>query len=685
MSITTNSYVDISAGSITYDRIGLSKTLDNYTLDEIRNYHYCSMSNPLLRQLDVKKEINSTADYASIPNEISGEYNNVYVTSGSSAYRNATGAYSTVYWLDGTPQAYITEDALFAYKMVTEWDASKYVFDISAMLGTTSFASSVWANTWDDSGKLMYAADPDNSGGITYHSKLGKTGDVEISAGSYQPYGITEIDGKILFYQLSQAYALSTMTTGNNPNYINDGYYRDFDDDYTICVNSPSQIMKANNDFSDAGNAYVPPWNWGHPIINPISRYTLSEDNLYCQYYLITGNEIRVYSWLKGKEQSLQFWANCGLHFKAGSTTYKPIIYSGYVGGYTDNLETTSDIDTWNGSTRHDVMPSPPAPPNPDAHDNEIDVTMSAFTPSAGFVRYIEMSYDKLITLASSFNAYNSSIWNIGGDLMKNLISLKVFACSGTHSGIIRNIHIAGHEMTDGNNNPIDGNYINDLGVVELGTIQVGSQFRFNDWRDFAPYTKIECFVPCCGWAQLPPWVMGRPVTGTLYIDLPNGSCKAVIKAGRTPVAEIGGCCAVDMPLSSVATGAKAAGIINSLANGAVAAFNPTPQNLISGSFGIMSAFNANFTETKGTMGDGSNINGCTEFLIKVTRPASTDTRNGEITNRYKHEKGIPCAKTKTLVSGQGFTQIMDANINGAMTDREKQMIIDGFRHGLIL
>lgn len=389
--------------------------------------------------------------------------------------------------------------------------------------------------------------------------------------------------------------------------------------------------------------------------------------------------------YLTGLDNALKQVANAGLKFRYNNTWYKPLGQGGVIYGYTDDMTKTSEWDNITNVTGNTVPTTPPAPPKPDVHDNEIDVTMAAFNPSAGFVRYIEMTYDKLITLASSFNAYNSSIWNIGGDLMKNLISLKVFACSGKHSGISRNIQIAGHEMTDGNNNPISGNYINDLGVVDLGTIQVGSQFRFDDWRDYAPHTKIECFVPCCGWAQLPPWVMGRTVTGTLYIDLPNGSCKAVIKAGRTPVAEIGGCCAVDMPLSSVATGAKAAGIITSLANGAVAALNPIPQNLISGSFGIVSAFNANFTETKGSMGDGSNINGCTEFLIKVTRPASTDTGYGEITNRYKHEKGIPCAKTKTLASGQGFTQITDANINGAMTDREKQMIIDGFRHGLIL
>ena len=83
-------------------------------------------------------------------------------------------------------------------------------------------------------------------------------------------------------------------------------------------------------------------------------------------------------------------------------------------------------------------------------------------------------------------------------------------------------------------------------------------------------------------------------------------------------------------------------------------------------------------------MGDGSNLNGVLHCLLKVTRP-QTPTGNKAIPNAYKHEFGIPCNKELTLTAGMGFTQINDAVIEGSMTDREKQMIVDGFRHGLIL
>lgn len=449
---------------------------------------------------------------------------------------------------------------------------------------------------------------------------------------------------------------------------------------------SASPVMFSNADYKvliqgSEPNAYMIQ-NWNNTELD----ITPDIDNTDIKFFA-TYNIVSPYYWHTylrySVEYALLISASYGLFFEWNNVQYKPVIQNGLLTGYTNDMKVPSDIDNWSDVSGHNISPTPPTP-TPDAKDNEIDVSMQQFAPAQCFVNYIEMSTENMIKLASGFNSYNASIWNIGGDLMKNLISYKIFAAYGKHSGTIKNVSIGGHEI-EYNDSPINGNYIDDMGTIDLGSVEIGSKFKFNDWRDYAPYTKIECFVPCCGWCQLPPWCMGRTVTGTLYIDISNGSCKAVIKAGKTPVAEIGGCVAMDVPFSSVATGAKAAGIITAITNGAVAAFNPTPQNLISGSFGILSSLNANYTETKGVMGDGSNINGCTDFLIKVTRPASTDTGTGQITDRYKHEKGIPCAKTKTLASGQGFTQVMDANINGTMTDREKQMIIDGFRHGLIL
>jgi hypothetical protein len=708
MAITTDSYVDIESGGITYDRIGLSKTLDNYTIDEIKDYHYCSMSNPLFRQLDVKKNIYSTAEYASMPNTVTGTYDNVYVGAGSSAYKDPSGAYSTVYWLDGTPAPYITEDSLQYYKMVTEWDASKYVFDISTMLGTASFAASVWANTWDDLNKMMYAADPDNSAGITYHSKLGKTGDIEIAAGSYLPYGMCTVDGKLLFYQLSQAYNLSVMTTAEDPNYINHGYYADYDEEDIICVNSPSQVMKENNDYSDAGDAYENPWPWGHPIIIPISRYTYSTDDLFCQYYLITGNEIRVYTWLRGKNQALQFWANCGLHIKAGSTIYKPIIWSGYVGGYTDQLDTVSDIDDWSGSTQHDVAPAPPPPPPPGADDDNTDPISTADAPfGAGIAHYYAMTADSVLLQHVSEALGTWDIDSSKKDLYRNLISCKLLKppapipVSGSEDftiyGVVPQYQGAGVKLP-----VINGNPSNTFGPYSITR-------KFNDFRDFAPYSKAEIFLPYCGWTPLPSHVIGRSVTVKYFTDIIAATCKALVFCNNNVVAEAAGIIGIDIPFAAENVGAKMEaanmGLLSSTLGAVQTAVgvgtmvstksgsgmkNVTSglSQVISGCTQISMAGNENWTEINGKAGDGCSLSGITNIIIKITRPKyGSFSTPPYVPSGYAHNIGYVAMKqTKPgNVSGLLVCDNVDTSGISGATQRERELIKAYMESGIIV
>lgn len=741
MAITTDSYIDVAAGGITYDKIGLSKTLDNYTITEIKDFHYCSMSNPLFRQLDVKKNISATSEYGAMPNSITGEYNNVYVTSGSSAYRDANGAYSTVYWLEGTPTPYITEDALEYYKIVTEWDAGKYVFDISTMLGTTSFAASVWASSWDDADKMMYAADPDNSGGITYHSKLGKTGDVEITVPTYYPYCMYEVDGKLLFYQLSQTYALSVMTTGENPNYINHGYYSDFEDNDIICVNSPSQIMKVNNDFSDSGNQYVPPWNWGHPIINPISRYTLSDDNLYCQYYLITGNEIRVYTWLNGKEQALQFWANCGLHIKAGSTYYKPIIYSGYVGGYTDQLETESEIDEWQGSTRHDVAPSPPSPPSPggDYEDDPWHGVNFSGVGVGGAGAFAKVYYMTATELANLRSWMNSISVPEGFDPMQQIIGLSQVPVALSGSSPENVVFVNSSAVYD----PGVTTRAVDTGVAtqqsmgtpirySLGSVNIvrRMQERGEPYLDYD--CQIELYLPLIGMFSLDTQaVMGRTITAEAVLDPISGTLAAyayVSKDGQNlPVAYGSTTIGVDLPVTAqqlsvsraalkqanaqlgtsllssalslvamtTAGGAAGAGAKTSMGSSGLSAAgireagsDYMKASQVGNVFGdfmnwgrtIRQLSYGNNTAISGSFG-GSAAQWSYPFTpyVKIIRPRYEKPSN------FAHSQGVPCVQSKTVGRCTGFIQCINPDVSGITraTDLERQAIQAALANGV--
>ena len=323
--------------------------------------------------------------------------------------------------------------------------------------------------------------------------------------------------------------------------------------------------------------------------------------------------------------------------------------------------------------------------------DKEQNVDLITQGGNAGFIHFIEINTASTATANQISEALSQfDISTIGKDLLRNLISYKVFACLNTTGGLSRAINIDGHQL-ELNGNVLRGNYISqgDVASVDLGTIVISRTFY--DYRDFAPYTKIEMYIPFCGWIDLPSWCMGKTITGTMWVDLANGTCKAVIKASKTPVAEVGGNVSYDIPFIANATGAKAGAVISSaLASVAAGAGAITAPNFasvtgaVSAGANLASALNHNSTTMRGVLGDGSNTNGIADVWVKVTGPDSPDN-DKEIPTAYKHNHGIPCGKSLKLASGDGFTQVLDANITGAMTDREKQMIIDGFRHGLIL
>lgn len=383
-------------------------------------------------------------------------------------------------------------------------------------------------------------------------------------------------------------------------------------------------------------------------------------------------------------------WA--GFKFKFKNTLYKPIINGGIVTGYTDDMTVPSEWDDMTNVTGNTVPIAPPTPPTPPNDDIEVDMPLAYIGGTGGFVQFIKInsaglaSADDISAALSRFD-----ITTIGKDLLRNFVSYKCFAVLNIdpNDTVTRQITVDGHGLTDENNNPLQGQVIG--GVLPID-FEIGTPTPYyNDFRDYAPYTKIEAYVPFCGWFTLPSWCIGKNITGTMFTDLYNGTVKAIIKASQTVVAEVGGCCAYDIPFVADATGAKAGAVISSaLSTAAAAAATVTMPNVATGIAAVTSAanticaVNSNDTTLKGVLGDGSNLNGLLHCYLKITRPQSP-TRTNEIPNAYKHEFGIPTYKELTLATGDGYTQIMDAKIVGDMTDREKQMIIDGFRHGLIL
>lgn len=399
------------------------------------------------------------------------------------------------------------------------------------------------------------------------------------------------------------------------------------------------------------------------------------------------------YYWRVGLNYSVEYAllisASYGMLFEWNGVSYKPIIENGVLKGYTNDMTVKSDIDNWNNVTGHNISPSPPSG---GITDKEHEMPLAYIGGNAGMVTFYEINKTGLASADDISDAISRfDISQIGKDVLRNLISFKAFAAINVNDTVDRQIKIAGIPLEDSGGHALTGRVIGGVKPIDLFATSHGVTIPtlYNDYRDYEPFTKIQMYVPFCGWFTLPSWCIGKKITGTMFTDLYNGTVKAVIYASQTVVAEVGGCCAYDIPFVADATGAKASAVISSaLTTAAAVGATVAMPNIATGIAAVSSAanlaatLNGNDTTLKGVLGDGSNLNGLLHVYIKVSRPQAP---NGSTTipDSYKHEIGIPTMKEVTINAGDGYIQVMDAKVTGTMTAREKQMIVDGFRHGL--
>ena len=701
MAISTDSYTNLQVGGVTVSKIGFSKTLNNYSLSEIADFSYAAYCHHMIKYpiTGSNNTIYAVTNETPIPMKVVNNNGTVTLTAGTNApYANNQGQYGKIMWLSGANKAFaLTQNDFTNVKVVTEWDASHMVFELDTPQTVSINGVTYGGTKWDGSDMTEHPLWFANWGTVYWYNN--NTGSTKIATPvDIQPYMYTEINGDPVMLLITPR--LRQFLTNNNYNTTGGA-------ETAKRYNSLSTPLSW--DFSFAVSAlysasYTPetfPYTfyWGSTGQYGYQRIVEGYPDDHVMGHLFLGGSFnslyegfQIDWYFTDRDDIYKLYMGCGIKFK-GDKVYKPIIHNGYIEGYTDDLTTPSDIDNWDGTAKHDVPITPPPPsPTGDNENEEIEMPLAYIGGTGGFVQFIKINSAGLASaddISAALSRFDITL--IGKDLLRNFVSYKCFAVLNIDptDTVTRQITVDGHGLTDENDTPLQGQVIGSVLPIDF-TIGTAERY-FNDFRDYAPYTKLEAYVPFCGWFTLPSWCIGRKITGTMFTDLYNGTVKAVIYANNTVVAEIGGCCAYDIPFVADATGAKAGAVISSaLSTAAATAATVTMPNVATGISAVTSAanticaVNSNDTTLKGVLGDGSNLNGLLHCYLKITRPQSP-TRNKTIPDTYKHEFGIPTYKAITLAAGDGYTQIMDAKVEGSMTDREKQMIIDGFKHGLIL
>ena len=742
MAITTDSYFDIINAGVTLDRIGLSKTLDNYSIDDIKSMTFCGATEDKVRYMGKGLPVGNNYTMVAYTQNISGgcPYITRYIggqyqypqldIGGTDEYNYPDGLNHTVLWLyrsSGTYDGVITPTNQSNYKIITEWDAPKYTMYI----------------TYDNTKSNIFLIEDNIS--VVYNTNRGAAGNVQVNAIGV-PYIIFEHDEKVFFMQafyftLLETTSFTYINNSNNSSCM--CAFRSYTDseEYGTAVTMADLCNGDNLDNPATLPAQVSVVNYynytGHTMVDGVAAYVTVGSN--------TGLGVRGISmryFYSKIENMLLNIAGAGLYFNVGNTEYKPIISSGWVIDYTDDLGKTSDIDNWSGSTKHNVPPSPPGPtpPGPGYDDdpwNGANFSGVGVGGAGAFAKCYYMTSTELANLRSWMNSNNVPE---GFDPMAQIIGLSQVpvSLSGDDNSTVQFVNSSA-VYDPGVTRLVDSGVTTQIAMgtpirYSLGSVDIARrmQERGEPYLDYD--CQIELYLPLIGMFSLDTQaVMGRTITAEAVLDPISGTLAAYAYVSRDgqnlPIAYGSTTIGVDLPISSQqysvsraalkqanaqlgasilsstlsfiaaataggkgsGTGAKTAtGSTNGLAAAGIreAGADYMKASQAGNVFGdfmqwgrtIRQLSYGNNTAIAGSFG-GSTAQWSYPFTpyVKIIRPRYEKPSN------YAHSQGVPCVQTKKVGSCTGFIQCIGVDVSGITraTDLERQAIQAALANGV--
>lgn len=261
---------------------------------------------------------------------------------------------------------------------------------------------------------------------------------------------------------------------------------------------------------------------------------------------------------------SLIHRAYSGVRFRVSGTWYKPIIESGIVTGYTDDMSVPSEWDDWTKASGHNVPFSPTPPPTPGPYDDDPwnGVTFAGVGLGGGgaFARCYYMTSTELANLRSWMCGINVPE---GFNPMAQIIGLSQVpvALSGDAPETVQFINSSAVYDPGVTSRVVDSNVSTQYSMggpikYSLGSVDIvrRMQERGEPYLDYS--CQIELYLPLIGVFSLDTQaVMGRTLEAEAILDPISGTLAAyawVSKDGqKLPVAYGSTTISVDLPVTA--------------------------------------------------------------------------------------------------------------------------------------
>lgn len=241
-----------------------------------------------------------------------------------------------------------------------------------------------------------------------------------------------------------------------------------------------------------------------------------------------------------------------------------------------------------------------------------------------------------------------------------------------------------------------------------------------NSFLDRAPYTTVELFVPFCGNIKLDTdTYIGHAIGVKLVVDYLTGSCTAYIERDGIPLETINGTIGLDVPVTGVQTQTLTNTIMRNVANSHAAQISAVQSargganivsvgnfkeggNVLSPVLALAGTIERTYTAMESadiaeyqlyhteipfkSVSAGSAFTaGSGEWVcrLSITRPVlDTDNYDPKI---YGKTIGFACLINGKVSDFTGLT-VGTINLSGVnCSDREKELIANAFKHGVII
>lgn len=706
MALKTDSLLSISSNGVEYDKIGLSKTLNNYTFDELFNSVYCSADSNLIYHIASGGDITyydyqDNPDNGHIPVKLTpvGQNRSAIYFPNDNPMNMPGGLYFRVIWLQRTSSgydSYINKDSKGKfYKAITMLDSSHYVWECNS---PTKQNNNYGANSWDAEDNL-YCSD---SGALYYYDNIKSANPTRIVVNNVIPAIIFKFNDHnyILPYRQKMSYFFTKENTHSESSYNpkTAKYCYDYDNSNPIAF--PITTEQIYNNFNSSTGVFSSPLAEGSYISLGSSGYpsngfsdTLKEHIM--SIYSFGGNTsynsyfgFDVYNYFKTKHECIKFWALGGLYIKADKI-YKPIIKDGYVENFTDDLNKESEIDNWSGNTNHEVPDKSPGGSGSGDEDELEDSEITLNGNGNSFIKWFAVTGQNLLSLIDSFDSETVPAGFVPLDHIVGVYQAPFNIPDFSNCGSLTNIFVGKYD-TNVQGMPLlnQGSY-STTGIIASKYIEP----THNNFLDYEPYTSLSLYLPFCGSCNLDANLfVGKTVNVNYYFDIFSGDVIANVYANGTLYKTLSGNFTISQPITSQNVGLQkdtvikgAVGVATNMLGTAGFAMSGNISGALSGAVGATISSISTYTHLNGispvaTKGGGGRSIFYTCKNIILYKSTAIENHGA-----YEKYRGKVCNYDSKLSECHGYTVVDNPHIEIKCTNTEKDEITKLLEQGVIL